>query len=70
MWVLWQEGGMHTVLVFSFHLYFYIIQSKIFTSLQTLHGVLLIRLLVNLNKIVNSFDLKNKNGMQNNNNMH
>lgn len=69
MRVLWQEGSVHTAVVFLFQLYFYIIyiKSRIFTSLQTLHSVLFIRPLINLNKMVSSFDLENKNSMQNNN---
>lgn len=69
MRVLWQEGSVHTAVVFLFQLYFYIIyiKSRIFTLLQTLHSVLFIRPLINLNKMVSSFDLENKNSMQNNN---
>lgn len=67
MWILWQEGAVQTLLVFSFQLYFYIIRGRTFTSLQALCGVLLIKLLINLNKIINSFDLENKKDMQNNN---
>lgn len=64
MWVLWQEGTVQTILVFSFQLCSYIIWSRTFTSLQMLHSVLLIKLLINSNK-TNSFDLENKKSLQN-----
>lgn len=65
MWVLWQEGTVQTILVFSFQLCSYIIRSRTFTSLQMLHSVLLIKLLINSNKTINSFDLENKKSLQN-----
>lgn len=65
MWVLWQEGTVRTILVFSFQLCSYIIRSRTFTSLQMLHSVLLIKLIIYLNKTINSFDLENRKGLQN-----
>lgn len=38
----------------------YIIWSRTFTSLQMLLSALLIKLLIDLNKTINSFDLENK----------
>lgn len=49
---------MQTSLVFSFQLWSSINWSRTFTSLQMLHSVLLIKLLIDLNKTINSFDLE------------